>query len=346
MTPASSPAVGARSRTAVRTSWRRRSAAVVLALGVCLAAVGCGTSGDGKAAGAVRDITDVEGTAMKVPVAPERVVTLSEPTLDGALALGVTPVGTVAGRGQSGAPGYLGKAASDIPVLGTIANPDYEAIAEVDPDLILVDGTSINNAEVMGVLRKIAPTYFAGYAGGSWRATFGQVALALNEVEAGKEVVAEYEKHVDAVRADLTDHADQTFSIVRWQGGSASLILKELPAGMALDDLGLKRPKSQDRRGRGHSEPVSLENLSSIDADHMFFGTLGGASEGNRNAGGASDVSGAEKALKQARAVPGFAGLKAVANDQVYVVDGSLWTSTGGPLLMRGLIDDVAEILE
>lgn len=318
---------------------------MALSIGVCLGAVGCGASEGDTASGVVREITDVEGTAMKVPAAPERVVTLSEPTLDGALALGITPVGTVAGRGQSGAPGYLGAAAADIPVLGTIANPDYEAIAEVDPDLILVDGTSINNAEVMGVLRKIAPTYFAGYAGGSWRATFGQVALALNEVEAGKDVVSAYEEHVEDVSTELAEHVDETFSVVRWQGGSASLILKELPAGMALEDLGLERPESQDRRGRGHSEPVSLENLSSIDADHMFFGTLGGASEGNRNAGGASDVSGAEKALEQARNVPGFSGLEAVSNNQVYVVDGSLWTSTGGPLLMRGLIDDVAENL-
>lgn len=306
---------------------------------------GCGSSSEVASDVAMREVTDVEGTRMDVPVDPQRVVTLSEPTLDGALALGITPVGTVAGRGQSGAPAYLGDAAADVPVLGTIANPDYEAIAKVDPDLILVDGTSINNAEVMSVLREIAPTYFAGYAGGSWRATFGQVALALNEVDAGTAVEDEYDAHVREVAASLDDYADDTFSVVRWQGGSASLILKELPAGMALEDLGLARPEGQDRRGRGHSEPVSLENLAQIDADHMFFGTLGGASEGNRNAGGSSDVEGAEAALVEARKVPGFSSLDAVRNDQVYVVDGSLWTSTGGPLLMRGLVDSVKENL-
>ena len=314
-----------------------------LALGLTQA---CGGDTETAApAGAVRTVEDAEGTSVEVPEKPLRVVTLSEPTLDGALALGVEPVGTVAGRGQSGAPGYLGEVAADIPVLGTVSNLDYEKIAAADPDLILVDGTSVNSAEVMSVLRRTAPTFYAGYAGGDWRVTFENVARALNREDEGKEVVASYEADVAKVAKELTQYAGQTFSVVRWQGGSASLILKELPAGMALDDLGLARPTGQDRRGRGHSEPVSLENLASIDADHMFFGTLGGSSTNNPSAGGASDVDGARKALAEAEKVPGFTSLDAYRNDNVHLVDGSLWTSTGGPLLMRGLVESVEEAL-
>ena len=68
----------------------------------------------------------------------------------------------------------------------------------------------------------------------------------------------------------------------------------------ALTDLGLKRPQNQDRMGLGHSDPVSLENLNQIDADYMFFGTLGGSSQDNPNAGGTADLSGAQTALKEA----------------------------------------------
>ena len=123
------------------------------------------------------------------------------------------------------------------------------------------------------------------------------------------------------------------------------MILEELPAGIALTDLGLERPPAQDHRGRGHSEPVSLENLRLIDADYMFFGTLGGSSVENTNAGGDSDVSAAEEALEQARDVPGFSGLDAVREDHVIPVDGSLWTSTGGPILMTRIVDSVVEDL-
>ncbi|UDY24271.1 ABC transporter substrate-binding protein [Nocardioides sp. Kera G14] len=327
---------------------RRAAGALILMLLPVLAACGgSGQAADPAGSGATRTVTDVEGTSMQVPVHPERVVALSEPTLDGALALGAPLVGTITGRGQNTVPHYLEDRAGDLQILGGVANPNYEAIAKAKPDLILVDGTSINNnPDAIEILRKIAPTFYAGYAGGDWRATFGLVSQALNEVDAGKKVVADYDAAVAAAKKQFgATYAGKTFSIVRWQGGSASVILKELPAGMALDDLGLARPAAQDRRGRGHSEPVSLENLDQIDADYLFFGTLGGSSNGNPDAGGTSDESGAEKALAEAEKVPGFNSLTAVREKHVIPVDGSLWTSTGGPLLMQGLIADVVKAL-
>lgn len=329
-------------------SSRRRSLAIIVVALLALTACGSADAGGGGAAAGptTHEVTDIEGTTMDVPIEPQRVVALSEPTLDGALALGVTPVGTVTGRGQSTVPNYLIDRARDIPILGGVAQPNYEAIAKAKPDLILVDGTSINNnPEAIEILRRIAPTFYTGYAGGDWRTAFGQVATALNKVTEGEQVVAAYDAAVADARTHLTRYDTSTFSIVRWQGGGASLILTELPAGIALTDLGLARPANQDHRGRGHSEPVSLENLADIDADYLFFGTLGGSSNDNPTAGGASDVAGAEKALAEAEKVPGFSDLGAVRTGHVIPVDGSRWTSTGGPILMRGLIDDVVEAL-
>jgi len=324
--------------------------ATVLALSVLTA--GCAstspagqtsTTGPGPA---VRTIVDAEGTKVTVSAHPQRIVTLSEPTLDGVVALHVTPVGTTAGRGQSTVPTYLASDLKGVPVLGMIAGPNYEAIAAAKPDLILVDGTSINNnANAIATLRKIAPTVVTGYAGGNWRANFTIVADAVDEVAAGKRVIAAYDAHVAAVKAKLGAYANKTFSIVRWQGGAPALILKELPQGQALTDLGLARPASQDRKGPGHSDPVSLENLDQIDADYMFFGTLGGSSVTNRQAGGTSDTAAAEKALAAAKKIPGFDRLTAVEHHHVIPVDGSVWTSTGGPVLMDDIVTDVEEAL-
>ncbi|MDQ7903584.1 iron-siderophore ABC transporter substrate-binding protein [Phytohabitans sp. ZYX-F-186] len=311
-----------------------------------LAAAACTATPDPTAAGGTRVVTDIEGTRVTVPERPERVVTLSEPTLDGTLALGVTPVGTTTGRGQSGVPNYLAGRAGGIPLLGSVAQPNFEAIGKARPDLILVDGTSVNNnPPVIALLRKIAPTVYAGYAGGDWRATFGYVAEALNRADRGREILAGYDTRVSTVHGRLGPRLAETYSVVRWQGSSASLILKELPAGLALTDLGLRRPPGQDRTGRGHSEPVSLENLAEIDADWMFFGTLGGSSVGNPEAGGGAGVDAARAALTEARAVPGFTALKAYRAGRIVPVDGSLWTSTGGPLLMNLIVDDVERAL-
>ncbi|MGN0062685.1 MAG: ABC transporter substrate-binding protein [Nocardioides sp.] len=326
---------------------RTRLLPALAAVGLLLTAAGCGSGGgDAQASGETRTVTDAEGTEMKVPAAPERVVALSEPTLDGVLALGVEPVGTVTGRGQSTVPAYLADAAADIPVLGGVAQPNYEAIGKADPDLILVDGTSINNnPEAISILRKVAPTYVTGFAGGDWRDNFTHVGQALGMDDEVEDVVAAYDQEVGEAKEQLGGYADSTFSIVRWQGGSAALILKELPGGQALEDLGLTRPEGQDRRGRGHSEPVSLENLSEIDADYLFFGTLGGSSVGNAQAGGTADADGARTALTEAEKVPGFRNLEAYREGHVILVDGSLWTSTGGPLLMRGLVASVVDSL-
>lgn len=304
------------------------------------------SSGVSEGGSGQRSVTDAEGTAVSVPDRPQRIVALSEPTLDGLVALGITPVGATAGRGQSTVPAYLADKLKGVPLLGAVAQPNYEAIAAATPDLIVVDGTSINNnAEAIARLRKIAPTVVTGYAGGDWRSNFTVLADAVNRAAAGKQVIADYDAHVASAKAALSHYAGKTFSIVRWQGGAPALILSELPQGIALHDVGLARPPAQNHKGPGHSDPVSLENLDRIDADYLFFGTLGGSSVGNRNAGGAVDVAASEQALAQARKVPGFDQLNAVEQGHVIPVDGSVWTTTGGPVLMNRIVSDIEAAL-
>lgn len=295
----------------------------------------------------IRVIADVNREPVAVPVDPQRVVTLSEPTLDGSLALGVTPVGSVNGRGQSTMPNYLIDLADGIPSVGTVAQFNFEAIANLEPDLILTYASGGNNPESVSIMEQIAPVVFVGYAGADWITTFENVANALNKQSEAEEVLANF----DATSSDIQErlyaagYQDKTFSIVRWQGSNASLILKELPPGMALEAIGLARPPAQDREGRGHSEPISLENLEDADADYMFFGTLGGSSVNNPLAGGTADLAGAQAAYEEAQTIPGFRALDAYANGNVILVDGSMWTSTGGPILMTRIIEFVEQEL-
>jgi iron complex transport system substrate-binding protein len=302
----------------------------------------------------IRVIEDVDHAAVAVPVEPKRVVTLSEPTLDGALMLGVQPVGSVNGRGQTTLPNYLIEGDSEwrdlaegVEAVGTVAQFNFEAIAALKPDLILTYASGGNNPESVAIMEQIAPVFFVGYAGAEWKTTFRNVANSLNLVDQGEAVLEEFDTYAADVKERLyaAGFEDKTFSIVRWQGSNASLIRKELPPGRALEAIGLKRPPAQDTEGRGHSEPISLENLTDADADYMFFGTLGGSSVNNPVAGGTADISGAEAAYEEAQGVPGFRDLEAYRNGNVILVDGSLWTSTGGPILMTRIIEFVEETL-
>lgn len=299
------------------------------------------------AATETRMVTDASGQEVALPLEPTRVVTLSEPTTDNALALGITPVGAVSGRGQSGVAAYLADRAGDVPILGSVGTPNLEAVGAAHPDLILVDGTSVksDDTDTLNALKQIAPVFYTAHSGDDWRETFTRTADALGVTDEASTKLADFDAHVAAVSSRLNDggYLDQTYSVVRWQGDSAGLILKELPAGQALSALGMKRPANQDSNGEGHSEPVSLENIDQIDADWIFFGTLGKSSVNNPSAGGATGVEASEAALAEARASVGFDSLAAVRAGHVIPVDGSLWTSTGGYLLMEGIVANIED---
>ncbi|WJY68459.1 ABC transporter substrate-binding protein [Corynebacterium auris] len=317
-----------------------------LGLAGCSSTEGASASSPSGGSSATREVKDVNDKSVTVPEDPQRVVALSEPTVDGLLALGVTPVGIVAGRGQSGAPAYLQDKAGSIDVMGSVGQPNFEAIGAANPDLILIDGTSVNNnPPVIEALEHIAPVVYTGYAGGDWKRNFTLVADAVNKKSEGEKIISDYEKKADGLAGKLDKYSGSTFSIVRWEGSSPSLILKEQPAGRALTDVGLKRPASQDREGPGHSVPVSSENMADIDADFMFFGTLGGSSVNNKNAGGQTGVDASRAAVSSAEQIAGFTNLTAYREKHIIPVDGTVWMSTGGPLLMNRILDDIQSTL-
>lgn len=312
-----------------------------------LTAAGLALSSCKKRQSGTRIIKNAFGDNIVVPAGPERVAAMSEPTLDNALALGATLIGGTAGRGQSAIPNYLEEKGHGVPILGNVAQPSYGALKEAKPDLILIDGTSIGtDQQVIESLTAIAPLAYTGYAGGDWRDNLRITADALNMTSEADDLVSDYNGKIKSAQRKLEKYRSKTFSIVRWQGDNASLILKELPAGRALTDLGLDRPQNQDRDGEGHSEPVPRENLADIDADYIFLGTLGGDDEmGSGGGTGTVDVERAKKVVGEAAKVPGFTRLRAYQEDHIIPVDGSLWTSAGGVLLMNTIVDQIVELL-
>jgi iron complex transport system substrate-binding protein len=321
-------------------------AALLVLAATTLAACGSG-AGDGATSddGGTRTITDAKGTRIAVPADPRRVVTLSEPTLDGTIALGLRPVATTSGRGQGGVSSYLANQAQGIPTVGVLGQPNIERVAALRPDLILLDGTAVQDTSVIDKLRHLAPTVYVSKTGQDWRTAFAATAAALNRAAEGRHVLDGLDAHIATVREALGANAGARVSVVRWGGiGLPSVLMRELAASRVLADLGLARPASQDRDGPGHSVPISLENLRAIDGDWMFLGALGNGSPGGV-AKTPADLTAAREALRTARDTPGFTRLNAVREGHVVPVDGSAWTSAGGPLAERVVVDDVARAL-
>lgn len=277
-----------------------------------------------------RQVQDAFGNTVSVPVAPKRVITLSEIDLDTALALGVTPVGTINGRGQAAPPRYLdGKLPAGIEVVGDIDNPNLETLLELEPDLIL---TGPVKPEQLAILNEIAPTVITFSWARPWQESMQRTAQALNREAEAKAVLARYWARIEEARKRLAGHQGETLSIVRWNPKGPSYMFLDAFSSSVVEDIGLVRPAHQQDPGHTHSMALSLESLELLDADWLVIGTLATSGE-------------AVEAMQQAEQTPAFRQLSAIRAKRFGAVDGSLWTSLGGPQAALQVIEDVEALL-
>ena len=277
-----------------------------------------------------RQVLDANGQTHTVPDAPRRVVVLSELDLDSALTLGVQPVGTVNGRGQSTLPRYLlDKAGKAIQVVGDLDNPNLEKLIDLEPDLILTGQTK---PELLALLQEIAPTVVTGNWGEPWKTVFNRSANVMNKEAEAKAFLARYDARLAEARSKLAKHQGEQVSIVRWNPKGPSYMHGGTFASSVVTEMGLARPAHQIGDKSPHSPALSLESLNLLDGDWLVVGTLSASGD-------------AVDAMKQAEQTPAFQQLGAIKAKRFGAVDGSLWTSTGGPQAALKVIDDVEQLM-
>ncbi|MDM5091689.1 ABC transporter substrate-binding protein [Aeromonas rivipollensis] len=277
-----------------------------------------------------RQVLDANGQSQTVPDDPQRVVVLSELDLDSALTLGVQPVGTVNGRGQGTLPRYLlDKAGKAIQVVGDLDNPNLEKLIDLEPDLILTGQTK---PELLALLQEIAPTVVTGNWGEPWKTVFNRSAQVMNKEAEAKAFLARYDARLAQARSKLAKHQGEQVSIVRWNPKGPSYMHGGTFASSVVNEMGLARPAHQIGDKSPHSPALSLESLNLLDGDWLVVGTLSASGD-------------AVDAMKQAEQTPAFQQLGAIKGKRFGAVDGSLWTSTGGPQAALRVIEDVEGLL-
>lgn len=277
-----------------------------------------------------RQVLDANGQSHTVPDDPQRVVVLSELDLDSALTLGVQPVGTVNGRGQGTLPRYLlDKAGKAIQVVGDLDNPNLEKLIDLEPDLILTGQTK---PELLALLQEIAPTVVTGNWGEPWKTVFNRSANVMNKEAEAKAFLARYDARLAEARSKLAKHQGEQVSIVRWNPKGPSYMHGGTFASSVVTEMGLARPAHQIGDKTPHSPALSLESLNLLDGDWLVVGTLSASGD-------------AVDAMKQAEQTPAFQQLDAIKGKRFGAVDGSLWTSTGGPQAALRVIEDVEGLL-
>jgi iron complex transport system substrate-binding protein len=300
-------------------------AAALAALGV--AACGGSEEAGGTAERAAadqppREVQHAMGVTRVAPD-PQRVVVLDTGELDSAIALGIEPVGAVEAIAGEGFPDYLGDRIEGVEKVGTIEQPNLEAIAALRPDLIL--SSKIRHEAIYDELSRIAPTVFTEEVGVTWKENFDLHARALGETEQARRLSEEYRRKVGELNAALD--SPPTVSVVRSVGDEVRIYQKANFLGTILEDAGLPRPEPQDEDA--FSETATRERIADLDADVMFLSRFGDD----------------HRLLERLMESPLWDRLDVVQAERIYEVPDDLWFLGIGNLAAREVVDDLRTIL-
>jgi iron complex transport system substrate-binding protein len=265
----------------------------------------------------------------EIPAEPQRVVVLDTDKIDTALSLGVTPIGA-ARAGETDLPTYLGDL-SGVEVVGTVSEPDLEAIEGLEPDLIL--GSKFRQEAFYDELNAIAPTVFTEMVGVTWKENFLLDGDALGKGDEAKELLDAYETRASEFGASLGDPAAIEVSIVRFMPDEIRYYGPEGFSGIVVGDTGLARPELQmladaeDKR----IGTVSAEEIDALGGDVIFY-----CGYGDDGAAQLAEIT--DGALWQA--------IPAVQDGKAYQVDDQVWMTGIGVTAAGMILDDLEQYVQ
>ena len=239
-----------------------------LAAGAALLTVtACGGNATATPAEEATTITveHAQGSTANVPVNPEKVFTFDLGVLDTLDALGVEPAGVP----EAAYPEALAKYSdAKYAKIGSLKEPDFEAVSAGNPDLIIISGRTAGAYEE---LSKIAPTIDlsidAAQPMESFKAQSEKLGTIFNKS-------AEVEEQLAAVDATVSDTKAKAASagkglIVLTSGGEVTAYGAGSRFGIIHDVLGV--PTAADVKVDGsHGEAISFEYIKQANPDILY----------------------------------------------------------------------------
>lgn len=203
---------------------------------------------------------------------PQRVVVIGVGAIDAVDALGVKPVAV---SKIAAFPDYLTQYGSkDYPSVGTIFEPDFEAIYSQKPDLIIVGPRSSKHFDE---LSKIAPTYVFAVQNGAdyWQGTqkiWHDLGTIFDKDQLVNEKITAYNQRFNAIKAYNQSH-DVDALMLMSSGGNITSFGEGSRFAVLYQDFGFKptmaiAPKKETKpsekakksgRTGGHGNLVSYE---------------------------------------------------------------------------------------
>ena len=237
--------------------------------------------GKSAAAAETRLFVDGAGNKVQIPVQAERIVALrGEQFVAPLVELGAPIVGSTGNFTEGVMDGeavirgaydlfHTTFSGSGITHVGTSSQPDFEVIASLDPDLILLPDF---RAEQYEQLASIAPTVIINIWSNSARKRYHRIADAVGRTERFEELQAVYDFRLDQARAltekMIGDPSKVSVAIAEVRGNRFRVYKVYGAMSNVLDELGFSKPEIIAEID-GERLDLSPEQVQMIDADFL-----------------------------------------------------------------------------
>lgn len=276
-----------------------------------------------------REITHAMGVT-DVPDDPQRIVVLTNEGTEALLAVGITPVGAV--KSFLGDPWYDHIAAemADVTVVGEESAVNLEAIAALQPDLII--GNKTRQEKIYEQLSAIAPTVMAERLRGDWKINMALYTDAAGKGAEGAAALAAFDARTAKLAEEAGPLLDEEISLVRFMAGKTRIYYNDTFAGLILKQIGFKRPPAQDLPT--FADDVGKERIPDFAGDRLFYFTY-------ETGDGAGDAQAADWT-----ADPLWQNLDVVKAGKATMVSDAIWNTAGGFIAANLMLDDIEKFFE
>ncbi|WP_085524298.1 siderophore ABC transporter substrate-binding protein [Tuberibacillus sp. Marseille-P3662] len=248
---------------------------LVVAVVLAMVVTACGSNGSSSSANGAEQskVNNAEtltvqhelGTT-KVKKNPDNVVVFDFGALDSLNEMNVD----VAGVAKSSLPPYLSKYDDDkYANVGSLKEPDFEKINELNPGLIIISGRQSGSYEE---LSKIAPTIYVGVDNKNYMTSFKKNMRTLGKIFDKTSVVKKTLGEIDSQIQELKAKAstmDKKGLIVLTTGGKMSAYGPGSRFGIIHDVFGVK-PVDKNIKASTHGQKISSEYISEKNPDYLF----------------------------------------------------------------------------
>lgn len=221
-----------------------------------------------------------ENGAIEVSKNPERVVTFDYGTLDILDNMGVDVIGLP----KKSVPEYLSKYKDDAyGDVGGLKEPDFEAINELNPDLIIISG---RQADMYDKFAEIATTVYLSVDGSDYLNDFSRNLDVLGKIFGKEDFVKEnldnLTKQMDEVK-EIAQEKNVNALTTMVDEGSISVFSDKSRFGLIYNQLGVTN-KDDKIEESSHGQQVTFEYLAEQNPEYIFVIDKGSATGGEGTA--------------------------------------------------------------